>query len=192
MLWPIILPLKITLWVLAGFIVTAVVVAPLFKWRRGKVAFVSLLVALLAFIPVCAGIGSVLDSNRFGVFDYETYAEVQDFRIERYLPPEARDITIDKYAMGYRARYTIKLDELAAYLDESWAEADGRSAVPRDQLGDGDSVASERFGYSFDGLDWGVPADALHFHSPVQSDGGGADYYFDPQTNIVLQHAGYW
>lgn len=192
MLWPIVLPLKITFWVLAGFVVAAIVTSALFRWRLRRVALLAPLVALIAFVPVCAGIGSILDSYRFGVFEYSTYAEVQDFRIERYLPPTARRITLDKFAMGYRARYTITLDELTEYLDASWTAANGRSAVARDQLDDGDLVASERFDYSFDGLDWAMPEDALHFHSPVQSDGGGSDYYFDTKTNTVLQHAGYW
>ncbi|WP_182871459.1 hypothetical protein [Stieleria mannarensis] len=192
MLWPIVLPFKITFWVLAGFVATVALVSPWFKWRRGKAVVISTLVAFLAFVPVCAGIGSILDSHRFGVFHYSTYSEVQDFRIERYLPPMARDITLDKFAMGHRAMYKISLDELTDFLDSLWLEADGRSAVPRTELEDSAAVPAEHFDYSFDGLDWPMPDTALHFHSPMQSDGGGADYYFDPKTNTVLQHAGYW
>ncbi|TWU54348.1 hypothetical protein Poly51_30650 [Rubripirellula tenax] len=192
MLWPIVLPFKISLAVLFGLVAVAVLISPLLGWRRGKTLLVSMFVAILAFLPVCAGVGSILDSQRFGVFHYAAYAEVQDHRVERYLPPQARDITLEKYAMGHRAKYTITLDELTGYLDGLWSRAGGRSAVPRDQLDDGASVSGESFDYSFDGRDWPIPEKALHFCSPVQSDGGGADYYFDSETNTVLQRAGYW
>ena len=192
MLWPIVLPFKITFWGLTGFVATVALVSPWFKWRRGKAILVSTLVAFIAFLPVCAGVGAIVDSKRFGVFQYETYAEIRDFRVERYLPPTARDITIDKYAMGYRAKYKTTLVELTAYLDALWAEANDRSAVARAELEDGKLTPRDHYDYSFDGLNWTMPETAIHFHSPVQSDGGGADYYFDSDTETVLQLAGYW
>ncbi len=192
MLWPIVLPFKITFCIVAGFVTAAVLLSPLFKWKLGKTVLVSVFIGLLAFAPICAGIGSILDSRRFGVFHYDTYSEVQDFRIERYLPPKAREITLDKSAMGHRAKYSITFDELTEYLDALWIKSNGRSAVPRDQLNDGEKETSDRFEHRFEGLDWAMPETALHFHSPVQSDGGGADYFFDAKTNTVFQHAGYW
>ena len=192
MLWPIVLPFKITLGISATFIAVTILVSPSFKWRRGKAILISTLIAFLAFLPVCAGVGSIVDSRRFGIFQYETYAEVCDFRVERYLPPTARDITIEKYAMGHRAKYKTTLNELTAYLDALWAEANGRSALSRAELEYGKSTPRDHYDYSFDGLNWTMPETAIHFHSPVQSDGGGADYYFDSEDETVLQHAGYW
>ena len=192
MLWPIVLPFKITCWILAGFVAAVILVSPLFKWKLGKAVLISTFIALLAFIPICAGVGSIIDSKRFGVFHYATYAEVQDFRVERYLPPQARDITLDKFAMGHRARYSITLDELTEYLDALWIESDGRSAVPRAKIDDGKLTPSKYFEDRFDGLGWAMPETAVEFHSPVQSDGGGANYFFDAKTNTVFQHAGYW
>ncbi|WP_146576937.1 hypothetical protein [Neorhodopirellula pilleata] len=170
----------------------SVVLALVLRRKALKTFFVATTIAALAFIPLCAGVGSIVDSQRFGVFKYETYADVRDFRIERYLPPHARNITLDKYAMGHRAMYTITLEDLTEYLDQLWADADGQSFVSREDLGHGESIVGEQFDHSFDGLDWPIPESAIHFHSPVQSDGGGADYYFDTRTSTVLQHAGYW
>ena len=192
MLWPVVLPFKITFWALTGFVITVALISPLLKWKRGKATLISMFIALLGFIPICAGVLSFLDSKRFGVFQYSTYSEVQDFRIERYLPPNARDITLDKFAMGHRAMYTITGDELIEFLDSLWAEADGRSAVSRLELENREPVPADHFDYSFDGLNWPIPETALHLCSPMQSDGGGADYYFDTRTNVVLQRAGYW
>jgi hypothetical protein len=39
---------------------------------------------------------AVTDEQRFGVFEYTSFDDVNDFRVERYLPTAATDITIDK------------------------------------------------------------------------------------------------
>jgi len=192
MLWPIVLPFKIAFWSLVGFVALATVVAPLFRWRVGKTLAISTLLAFIAFIPSCATIMTVLDARRFGVFHYDTYAEVNDFRIERYLPPAARDITLDKFAMGHRAKYTITETELRDYLEQLWLEAEGHSAITREELEDDEAATFDEFSYRFEGLNWTPLEKAFEFHSPVQSDGGGANYFFDPTSNTVYQHAGYW
>ncbi|WP_417737251.1 hypothetical protein [Rosistilla oblonga] len=192
MLWPIVLPFKIAFWSLAGIVSLLTLLSPALKWNRGKTFLISSLLGCLAFIPSCAGIMTIVDGQRFGIFNYGTYAEVQDFRIERYLPTSARDITLDKFAMGHRAKYTITETELTTYLDSLWIEAGTNSAISRDALDDGSSVSFDQIAHDFDGLNWPLLSTVIQFHSPIQGDGGGATYYFDPSTNIAYHRAGYW
>jgi len=83
----------------------------------------------VAFVPSCTGIMHVLDGHRFGVFTYATFDEVDDARVERYLPPTATNITIHKQAIGFRARFTITQAQLDAHLDEAWRRYDDGAAI---------------------------------------------------------------
>lgn len=116
MLWPIVLPFAIT----ACVLLTLVFVAPVVKWRRVPTSIGMTLLSLIAFVPSCTGIMRILDADRFGVIEYASFDNVDDFRVERYLPPPATNITVDKYAQGFRARFTISQSQLDAYLDDVW------------------------------------------------------------------------
>lgn len=192
MLWPFVLPIKIAFWFLTGCVFVVTALSPLFKRRVEKVFLVSCCVAMLLFVPLCGGISSYVNAGRFGVFNYEKYDEVDDGRVERYLPRAARKIVLDKQVQGHRAMYEIDIDELRGFLDELWAESKGRSAISREEIDDGKEVSSSWFELRFDGLDWKLPQSAIRFHSPVESDGGGAEYYFDQSTGKAFHHAGYW
>lgn len=192
MLWPIVLPAKITFWVLSGLVAIIVTISPVFGLKRGMAALVAGILACVVFIPSCTAVMSIVDARRFGVFHYDTYAEVDDFRIERFLPPGARDITLDKFSMGHRARYSISESELRAYVDGLWQQYGEYSAIPRDELNDGSAVTYDDFGSWFDGLDWEPMETAIQFRSPVEEDGGGATYLFDVESEVVYHGAGYW
>ena len=135
---------------------------------------------------------SILDSQRFGTFEYASFSDVKDFRIERYLPTQATDITLNKYASGHRAKYSISQTELTDYLDELWNQYGEYSAVPRNQLNDGAEVSADLYASTFDDLGWSPLGNAIQFHSPVQADGGGATYYFDSSAGTTYHRAGYW
>lgn len=191
MLWPVVLPFKITFWLFATVVVLATVFAPALNWNRVKTFWLISLLCFLAFIPSCAGIMAVIDSKRFGVFRHSTYGDVNDFRIERYLPLQAKDITLEKYFSGHRAKYSISESELKAYLDGLWGRYGQYSAISRDELDDGVPVSADAYEHVFADLDWPL-FDGIKFHSPVQSDGGGATYYFDPASGTAYHRARYW
>ncbi len=134
----------------------------------------------------------IVDAQRFGTYQYSTFADVDDFRVERYLPTNAHDITLNKYAMGHRARYSISESNLTAYLDDLWDKHGEYSASSREKLHDGVPVSGESFAHYFDELGWPSFDNAMELHSPIQGDGGGATYYFDPATDIAYHIAGYW
>jgi len=71
-LWPMILPPKITLWLFAGVVALATVSAPVFKAKRTKALLISTIISVVAFIPSCATIKAMGNARRFRVFDIPT------------------------------------------------------------------------------------------------------------------------
>ncbi len=192
MLWPIVLPFQITACVILGLIVLATALAPLAKRRRIPTLFAFSALGLLAFVPSCIGIKSVIDARRFGVFNYATFDEVNDFRVERYLPPTARNITLDKYAQGFRARYAISEAELTAYLDELWAKYGDRSSSKRGELAAMATVDREFHKLRFGDLGWPPLDDATERFSPTAENGAGFSVWFSPKEGFAYEQAGYW
>ncbi len=152
----------------------------------------SMVLAFVAFIPSCTAIMSALDARRFGVFQYATYGDVQDFRIYRYLPDPARSITLEKTAMGHRAKYSITEAEMRGFIDRLWQEYGKGSAVPRENLGEGEAIKPDEMERLFGDLGWPPLEQAIRFHSPVESDGGGAEYFLDTASGTAYHRAGYW
>lgn len=71
MFWPFILPIQLTAGLISLLIACVTLAAPLLRWRRTTTLCATFLLGLLAFIPSCLAITSVLDAKRFGLFDYE-------------------------------------------------------------------------------------------------------------------------
>jgi hypothetical protein len=191
MFWPLVLPVQITFGLIIAFVLLATAFAPAMKWKRANTFGISSLIGCLAFIPSCACIITVIDAQRFGVFQFDAYSDVGDFRIERYLPTNAKNITLEKHASGHRAKYSISKSELADFLDGLWHDHGQFSAISRDDLHDGEFITPDAFDFMFADLGW-PPFNGIEFHSPVQGDGGGATYYFDPATGTAYHRAGYW
>ena len=192
MLWPLELPVKITFWLLIALVLLATIVSVKLKWSPRKTFVIASLIAFIGFIPSCAIVMNVVDARRFGVFEYVSYDEVQDFRIERFLPPAARNITLEKTFIGHRAKYSISESELKSYVDGLWVAYGKHSGVARSNLKDGEPVKSQEIEMDFQGLNWPRMNDAVRFHSPVERDGGGATYFFDPTSGVTYHRAGYW
>ena len=135
---------------------------------------------------------AIVDAQRFGVFQYGVFSDVNDSRIERHLPTNARNITLEKRATGHRAKYSISESDLKEYLDGQWAQHGNRSSIPRAELREGAPVAREQFDLRYGDLGWLPLENAVEFHSPVASDGSGATYFFDARIGTAYHHAGYW
>ena len=193
MLWPVIVPFKIAFWSLTALVAFAVVIAPLLKWKTSKTFLVSTLLALVAFVPSCTGIMYVVDGMRFGNFEYATFADVKDFRAERYLPRSAAKIKMQKHANGYRAQYLISDASFHAYLDSLWNEYGKYSVVKRGEMsGDGEPASREELEHVFSDLGWNPLENAIEYYSPTEADGGGATYYYDASDGVAYQRTGYW
>lgn len=192
MLWPLVLPFQITIALLMAWVALWTALAPILKWKRGKLLGISLACGGLAFIPFCLGIMAILDAQRFGTFQYNSGSEVNDLRVERYLPAKARDISLKKVSNGHWAKYSISKADLLSYLDALWSRNGERSASSRDQLHDGEPVSVETIDHIFADLKWPALKNPREFHSPIENDGGGATYYYEATTDTVYQRAGYW
>lgn len=81
MLWPVVVPFQITACVLLVVLTIATLVAPMLKWKRLHVFLTVGVLCLICFLPLCGAIMRSMDAKRFGVFDYESFADVQDFRV---------------------------------------------------------------------------------------------------------------
>lgn len=192
MLWPIILPFKITACVLLALIVLATLASPLVKWRRAPTFFVVTLLSFFAFIPSCATVMHFVDAKRFGVFDYASFNDVDDFRVERYLPPAATSITVDKYAQGFRARFTISQTQLDAYLDSVWDSYGDRSVVKRREMSSMDIVDAESHVLYYGDLGWPHLEDATEFFGPTAANGAGFSVWYSPSKGVAYQRGSYW
>ena len=172
-----------------AFVILATTLAPRRNWKRLNAFFVSSILAVLFFVPGCMGIMVALDPFRFGTFEYDSFAEVNDFRVERYLPPDAKDIVIFKPGggNGYQARYRISPVEFRAYLDKIL-----KHGIETDVDKEGVPVSIDEMMSDFRNLDWPPLQAPVRFRSPFESDGGGATYYNDGEAGIVYQRVGYW
>lgn len=192
MLWPIVLPFKITFWCIAALIALATIAAPRVKCKRLPTFLAATVLGVLAFVPSCTGVMHVIDARRFGVFDYETFDQVDDFRVERYLPPTARAITLDKQAGGFRARFKITEAGLTSYLDELWERDGNRSVAKREAMPSMavlDPKLHERY---FGDLGWPYLENATEYDSPTAGNGSGFNIWFSPTEGVAYQLAGYW
>lgn len=168
------------------------VISPVFKWKRGKTFAFAMLLACVAFIPSCAGIMAILDSQRFGVFEYDTFAKVNDFRVERYLPPSATSITMEKKMNGFRARFSITESELLVYLDKLWNQNGDQSIRERGESSQVLAADREYHELQYGDLGWPLLNDATEYHSPMAPSGAGFSVWFSASEGIAYERAGYW
>lgn len=193
MLWPIILPFQITCGVLIAVVIALTLAAPPRAWGRGKRFLLYSAIAFVAFIPSCTGIMMVVDSVRFGDFNYASFDDIPDFRSRRYLPEKAEDIQIRKCFNGYLARYQLSSHEFNAYLDNLWRMYGTDSASEREGGQDeGQAADPESFRMWFGELGWDFPIHAVVYQSPREPDGGGATYIVDAENGIVFQRTSFW
>jgi len=194
MFWPVLLPLKITCLVVGLLLAAAVLFAVLSKYSAFKVVAGAFLLCTIGFVPLCIGIQYAVDEFRFGYFEHSSFEEVNDFRIERYLPPKSRDISLFKNfgGNGYRAKYVIEESALEEYADSLWKEWGEHSSISRPKLSAHTSSISKLELPEFTDLGWVLEGDIRIFHSPVEADGGGATYYHERQSGLTFQRTGYW
>lgn len=192
MLWPIVVPFQITSCVLLALLAVATVAAPMVRCRRLHTFLCVGVLCLICFIPLCGVIMRTMDANRFGVFVYKTFNEVQDFRVERYLPPAATDITVDKYAQGFRARFSISQSELNAFMDRVWERHGDQSVVARGEIMALKTIDIESHSLRYGDLGWEHLRDATELYSPTAGNGAGFSIWFCPSKSVAYQRAGYW
>ena len=191
MLWHLVLPFKITFWTLSVLLGIAIAAAPSMGKTRSRVFLWGFPMVLVTFIPSCSVVMHFLDRSRFGIFEYDVVQTIEDPLIARYLPPDARDLTIDRFARGYRARYLVEPDELENWFDSIWNDfgefsAEAKTAPVFTEL------TPEEFDREFGGLGWPRPAEVVFYQGPVASNGAGFSIWYDAETSFAYEVASHW
>ena len=144
--------------------------------------------ACLMFVPSCMFVQTVAAPFRFGVFHYDNFAAVDDWRIERFLPASAMDITLEKpaHTNGFRAKYKISKTELEKWLDETWNQAREYAVDSREEAQEVVSVPH------FEDLGWPTLADAVRYEGPRKDNYAGFTIWYSESEGIAYEDAGYW
>ena len=192
MFWPIVLPFQLTCLLLAVATCAVVWYAPRRNWKRSHVFFACIGMSFLLFVPACIGIGTVADHFRFGRFSHSNYDQINDFRVQRYMPPAASNVDVDKYASGFRARYEISPDELDQWIDGLWQRYGDVSAISRDELEREPLDNLEYTSHVFDGLPWQPKIGCEEISGPVAGNGAGFTVWYNRSDGIAYERAGYW
>jgi hypothetical protein len=192
MLWPLVLPFLITLGGMVAVLVFGIAIAPKCKKSRKRFILCGLLLSGLAFVPSCTVLMTILDQYRFGVFKYADYESVNDLRVERFLPEAATEITIDKSAGGYRAKFSISRESLDSWYDESWNRNGDSSVVVRDDEERAMLISTDDFEIQYGDLGWPPLADAIEYVGPAAPNGAGFTIWYCEAEGVAYQHVGYW
>jgi hypothetical protein len=132
-----------------------------------------------------------LDHYRFGEFEYQDFDSVNDFRVERYLPEAATNITVDKRPGGFRAKFTISRASLDQWFEQVWKDKGKNSARPADALKVKRLIDRDEFNREFGDLGW-APPDAIEYKGPRKSNWAGFTIWHSPSENMGYERAGYW
>lgn len=188
MLWPFELPFQITLAFWLGVIVVTGCFAPKWGLKRLKAVLLGFVMGILLFIPSCVGVKYVLDPFRFGVFQYPDFAAVHDWRVQRYLPESASEITLEipTHGNGFRAKFHITKLDLESWFEKSWEEGAKYSISLREDAQD------YNMPQKFYDLGWQRLPDAVKYIGPEEEDGGGYRIWFNESQGIAYEQAGYW
>src|SRR3972149_4781103 len=184
MLWPLVLPFEITCWTLIALLVVATIAAPMFRKKRKRVFAWGFLVALVAFIPSCTAVMSLVDEYRFGIFNCPDFRSVNDFRVERYLPEPSTNITVEKYAQGYRARFEIGKQALDDWFDRSWEQNGEHSVVPRASDQEAKPTRREGVEHKFGDFGWEAPSDLIEYRGPEAGNGAGFTIWYSERGGV--------
>lgn len=190
MFWPLFLPSFITFAILVGAVLLVMWQAPRWRIAPSSVLFWGTLCGVLAFVPSCAIVMGLVDRVRFGVFDYVSFADISDSRVERYLPPAATQITVEKRQSGFRARFRISENDLNTYLDADWKSRGNTSPIPYDQARPApDTTGSHEI---FSDLNWPPMVEVVRYQGPLAPNGAGFTIWYSSPSGIAYERASYW
>ena len=196
MLAPIVLPFQITVAVFA-----VLWCAGAMRLRTPKrIAFLSL-ACLVLFIPSCVGVMTVVDSQRYGRFDYDIAAKVpKDGYIE--IPTNASEITLYRNDAGHWAKFVVDTPSLKSWIDahrslrpDLNANHDDDEWVPKQtntQRPDILEQNQQTFDNRFPKTGWKYDPSMVELDVRLSDRGGGYTVWHVPSTGITYLSAGYW
>jgi hypothetical protein len=173
MFWTIVAPFFTTCALAVVAIVAATTLAPRWRARREWACLATTALAIVLFVPSCLAIELGMNTLRFGVFRYESGRDIGDWRVERYMPGAAREITLMKYPAGFDAEFHIARADLEGWLDEQWALH--RASADANFHGAAPPVRGEPRP---------IEPDMIHLHLPGRPDGGMVPPPSPPDPNL--------
>lgn len=194
MLWPFVLPFQITVALMIALIIGLFWFGKRRKWQAGNSDIAAICLPPLLFIPSCVATTYVVDFFRFGTFHYPDHDAIDDFRVERYMPPAATDITVFKHysGNGYRARFTISQQDFDAWHGEFWDKYGEYSNMDRAE-DDGKAASDpDNFHRWFGEFNWSLPTDAVSYRSPGASNGAHYNVEYSPTQQVAFLTSCYW
>jgi hypothetical protein len=144
-----------------------------------------------------------------GMHRFQKGSEISDPRIMRYLPAEATDIRLISDRNGHIAHYRISAEAFDTFLAKVWERyRKERAAEPKRWVDySEESITAALKGSPvgryeprvrsteiiFDKpIVWEPLENATSYEGPRRRSAAGATYYFDRETGIACQDAGYW
>ena len=144
-----------------------------------------------------------------GMHRFQKGSEISDPRIMLYLPAEATDIRLISDRNGHMAHYRISAEAFDKFLEKVWERyRKERAAEPKRWVDySKDSITAALKGSPvgryeprvrsteiiFDKpIVWEPLENATSYEGPRRRSAAGATYYFDRETGIACQNAGYW
>lgn len=144
-----------------------------------------------------------------GMHRFQKGSEISDPRIMRYLPAEATDIRLISDRNGHMAHYRISAEAFDMFFAKVW-ERYGEEFAARPKSWERyskEKITAARKGSPvgryeprvrsteiiFDKpIVWEPLENATRYEGPRKRSAAGATYYFDRETGIACQDAGYW
>ena len=182
---PAVLPIQIT------FLILLVIAfgLPLLLRRFTKNAIpIGCVVCLLGSLPLLFAVGAIVDSIRYGEFQFETAGQSSDDYVE--LPSDATEITLHKYASGHEVKFKISRVKLEEWLtDITERRLVYADATPFELRESGDKMGfKNRFEYH--NRKWSD--ETIKFEGWRSARGSGFDVWFCPKTKFAYVSDSYW
>jgi hypothetical protein len=126
------------------------------------------------------------------MFQASTYSDIDDVRVERYLPRPAREILVEKQPAGFRARFKISKADLSTWFDDVWIRYGEYSVSDREDTSDSNKSDAEYLQMEFANLDWELPPGMVVLEGPIAGNGAGFTLWYDQETQTAYQRGHYW
>jgi hypothetical protein len=192
MFWFIIMPYNITFLMLAGIVISATIAAPRYGVKRRPVFWWGTFIAFFTSIPTCAATLKIVDHFRLGEFTYSSFQEVNDWRVERYMPDGATDITMLKTYNGYHAKYKIDKHSLESWIEKflhvNWPKYRGSGIGSDDYL----EIEYAWFELVFCDTGWKLPKDVIRCKSASSGNGAGFQVWYSESEGMAYEISAYW
>lgn len=127
-----------------------------------------------------------------GKHNFKTLTEIDDPRIEPWLPPQAKEIALVCDRGGHLARYKIEEDQFLKFVDSLWGSSEDSAHKRSGMSGEGEPVSSEEVAKRFKRASWEPLENATRYYGPSQSNGAITTYYFDREAGVAYHDRGYW